>query len=409
MNPIHAVQRYIARVPGIGLTQVLPNTANYMVRSWLRSRQVPMFPDMPAARLSVGLAAKVALDEIVLGIMRSPRSHPHRADYTRVGTELHEALGMYEAKGWIADPASYHGFPPTLHPIERRGGSSRGVDYEHLSWESAYRPHPGEPGGERWHGHQANRTAHAYLVRSATPTDTWLVCVHGFGMGTPLTGFHAFRARKLAAEMHANLALPVLPMHGPRTESRLSGAEFMSFDMMHPVFGLSQATWDIRSLASWLKATEGATHLGLYGISLGAYTSGLVAGVDDRFDLVIAGIPASDLPQLYQHHSPTPLRRRALEYGMLGEVPAKIHRVVSPLAFEPQVVPERRFIYAALGDRMAPPAQAQQLWNHWGRPRIAWLDGAHVTSVMSSSVDAFVSEALVGSGFLATRARLEAV
>jgi hypothetical protein len=228
-------------------------------------------------------------------------------------------------------------------------------------------------------------------------------------MGTPLTDFHAFRAKRLAAELRANLALPVLPLHGLRKVSWMSGSNFMSFDLMHPVFGLSQATWDIRSLVSWLKTTEGATRVGLYGVSLGAYTSSLVAALDDSFDLVIAGIPASDFPQLFHHHSPTPLRRRALEYGMLGEVPAKVHRVVSPLAFEPRVPHERRFIYAALCDRMAPPAQAQQLWNHWGRPRIGWLEGAHVTSVMSSSVDAFVSEALIASGFSGTRSKLAAV
>jgi hypothetical protein len=160
---------------------------------------------------------------------------------------------------------------------------------------------------------------------------------------------------------------------------------------------------------SWLKKEEGASRLGLYGISLGAYASALTVGLDDRFQLVIAGIPASDFPRLFRHHSPTPLRQRALEYGMLGEVPALVHRVVSPLAFEPLVARERRFIYGALGDRMSTPGQAHELWNHWGRPRIEWLKGGHVMSAISSSVDVFVSEALVASKFVAPRAELAAV
>jgi hypothetical protein len=56
---------------------------------------------------------------------------------------------------------------------------------------------------------------------------------------------------------------------------------------------------------------------------------------------------------------------------------------------------------------MALPQQAHELWNHWGQPRIKWLNGAHVTSVISSSVDDFVAEALVDTGFLAPETELE--
>jgi hypothetical protein len=409
VNLLRSVQRFVARIPGIGLTLVVPNTATFLVRAWVRASRVPIHPDLPAAPLSLGMAAHVALDEMVLGIMRSPRNHPHRQDYTRVSGELRDALALYESKGWIEDPSSYHRVPPPLSVAARTSGSTRGVAFEHLAWESGYAPHPGEPGGERWQSHMNNLTSHAYLVRSPVPTDTWLVCVHGFGMGTTLTGFHAFRARKIAEKLGCNLAFPVLPMHGPRKDSRRSGTDFMSYDLMHQVFGLSQATWDVRSLVTWLQREEGAARFGLYGISLGAYAGSLIAGLDDGFDLIIAGIPASDFPRLFRHHSPTRLRRRALEHGMLGEVPAQVHRVVSPLVFEPRVAPERRFIYGALGDRMALPQQAHELWNHWDRPRIKWLNGAHVTSVISSSVDDFVAEALVDTGFLTSVTELAAV
>lgn len=358
-----------------------------------------MYPDIPAARVTVGTALQVALDETFLGVMRSPRRHPHRADYTRVGAELREALELYEANGWIGDPRAYHQVPAALVPIERVRAASRGVPYERVAWKSGFRPHPGEPGRERWQAHPGNQTAYAVLVRAEEPSAPWLICIHGFGMGMPLPDFHAFRAKRLATEIGCNLALPVLPMHGPRRESWLSGTEFMTFDLMHPLFGLSQAVYEIRALARWLQVDQGATRLGIYGVSLGAYTGSLLAGIDDCFDLIIAGIPASDLPRLFRHHSPAPLRRRALDYGMLGEVPNQVHRVVSPLAVEPFVPIDRRFVYAALGDRMSTAVQAHQLWNHWRRPRIEWLPGGHVGTIMSSTVDRFVTEALVGSGF----------
>jgi hypothetical protein len=401
MDLFRKARRFVARVPGIGLTMVVPNTISFLAGSWLRARRSPMYPDLPAARLSLDLAAKVALDEAVLGIMRSPRGYPRRADYLRVGGELRDALELYQSSDWLADPTRYHRSPPPPALTERSRGSVRGVPFEHLVWESGYEPHPGEPGGPRWQARVANRSAHAYLVRSAQPSQSWLVCIHGFGTGSPLMDFHAFRAKRLADELGCNLALPVLPMHGPRKQTFLSGADFMSFELMHPVFGLSQATWDVRSLVTWLEREEGARRVGVYGISLGAYAAALAAGLDPRFEMVIAGIPTSDFPRLFRHHSPRVLRRRALEHGMLGEVPALVHRVVSPMAFEPFPGPEKRFIYAALGDRMSTPWQAHELWNHWGRPRIEWLNGGHVTSVLSGSVDVFDTEALVASGLTA--------
>ena len=144
-------------------------------------------------------------------------------------------------------------------------------------------------------------------MRSATPCATWLVCLHGFGMGSPLTDFHAFRARKLANELGVNLAFPVLPMHGPRKASFMSGGDFMSFELMNPVFGVSQAAWDVRRLLAWLEAVEGADTFGLYGISLGGYITAVLVGLEERFDLAIAGIPATDFPKLMRHHSPPPL------------------------------------------------------------------------------------------------------
>src|SRR4051812_20147186 len=37
-----------------------------------------------------------------------------------------------------------------------------------------------------------------------------------------------------------------------------------------------------------------------------------------------------------------------------------------------------RMIIGGLGDRLAPPSQAEALWEHWGRPRIHWFPGNHV-------------------------------
>jgi hypothetical protein len=42
------------------------------------------------------------------------------------------------------------------------------------------------------------------------------------------------------------------------------------------------------------------------------------------------------------------------------------------------VVPhERRAIFAGVVDRVVPPVEANSLWRHWDRTRIAWYQGAH--------------------------------
>ena len=43
--------------------------------------------------------------------------------------------------------------------------------------------------------------------------------------------------------------------------------------------------------------------------------------------------------------------------------------MVSPLALEPRVAEERRYLYAAVADRLVPADQVYDLWRHWTSPR----------------------------------------
>ena len=58
---------------------------------------------------------------------------------------------------------------------------------------------------------------------------------------------------------------------------------------------------------------------------------------------------------------------------------------------------ERRFIFAAVADRIVPPEQARKLWEHWERPRIEWYQGAHITFRAHSSVRWLIEEGLRAS------------
>jgi hypothetical protein len=75
-----------------------------------------------------------------------------------------------------------------------------------------------------------------------------------------------------------------------------------------------------------------------------------------------------------------------------------VQSVVSPLVLSPKLPRERRFVFAGTGDRMSTSGQAQRLWEHWDRPRVAWYPGGHVGFWWAGAINRFVTEALVSSG-----------
>jgi hypothetical protein len=65
--------------------------------------------------------------------------------------------------------------------------------------------------------------------------------------------------------------------------------------------------------------------------------------------------------------------------GVDWEKVERILRVVSPLALQPLVSKERRFIFGGLRDRIVPRTQVRDLWNHWDRPKTLWYRGSHLS------------------------------
>ena len=55
-------------------------------------------------------------------------------------------------------------------------------------------------------------------------------------------------------------------------------------------------------------------------------------------------------------------------------------------------------LFAGVADRLVPPDQPRDLWRHWGRPRIVWYQGGHLTFWLHREVRALVGEALRSGG-----------
>jgi len=377
--------------PMIGLLALA--VASFVACGWSAQSGEPPVDRVPHPTLSLQLATKVAFDQLALASIITTRPGSLNPDMARTAREIREAREHFERSGWLEKPASYHETPPPLERPLLRWGRSLGHSFERLSFPSGYEPHPGDPGRERWLSYGLNREAHAIAMRHADAGRPWLVCIHGYGMGSAVTDLPAFQARRLHQELGLNLLFPVLPLHGPRARRMRSGDGFLSGDFLDSVHAEAQAMWDIRRMLGWLRS-DGATQIGVYGLSLGGYTASLLACLDRGLDCAIAGIPATDFARLVERLTPNRMLRELERLDFDWELLHDVLSVVSPLALSPLVPRERLSIFAATADHLVPADQVRDLWRHWNEPRIAWYAGSHVSFPYEPEVRFLIDDAL---------------
>ncbi|HKK03239.1 MAG TPA: alpha/beta hydrolase family protein [Gammaproteobacteria bacterium] len=348
-------------------------------------------PGREVPEMSVPLAAEIALDEAVLGSLTTVIGVYSRPVQPRVGVELVQTLEWLEDGGWLKSPASFHRAPPPIGPVSLASRRIAGLDCELMRFDSDFEPREDAPGRDRWLGYRNNRKSEVRVVRSPGSRD-WLVCVHGLAMGHAWLDMRAMGAAWLHSR-GVNLAFPVLPLHGPRANGKASGEGFLAGDVSNTLHALTQTAWDIRRLLAWLR-DEGAERVGITGLSLGGYSTALVASLEDNLECAIAGIPAAEFGELTCYHA----SGRALALAAQENItPERISRAlipVSPLAMTPRIAREQRFIYGALADRFVPPAQVDMLWRHWQEPEIEWYPGGHLGFRFHPPVRSFIDRAL---------------
>jgi hypothetical protein len=385
---------------GAGLLLVAVSAASFLAAGAHSVRLEPAVEGVPAPVPSLRLTAAVAADEALLAWMVAGISLPTRGEQVRVERELGAARGVFAAQGWLEKPEQYHPAPPPLAAPELRPARARGIDYEHLSFDSGYEPHPDEPGRERWLAYAKNRTAHAWVLRHRSSQRPWLVCLHGYVMGAPLLDLSLFPPAFFHHRLGLNLIYPTLPLHGLRSLGRRSGEGFFRADVMDTIHAEAQAMWDLRRCLSWVRAQTDRP-VGVFGISLGGYTAALLAGLDPDLACVIAGVPVSDFARIVFRHGPPLTLRSAREIGLLEERMREVKRVISPLDLAPRVPRERCFLFAGAADRIVPPDHVRDLWHHWREPAIAWYQGGHLTFRSEPGVRALVRRGLRESGLAA--------
>ena len=307
----------------------------------------------------------------------------HRAEAQRERDNIAFYVGLAKHK----DAAQSFPAPTTVPSVSSRAANpiaeyiARG-HVHNSSFASTFEPINPDM-RDKWKGLKRNNIVRFQHWRHDDGPRPTLCVIHGF-MGSPYLVNGLFFSLPWFYRSGYDVLLYTLPFHGRRAEnhSPFSGYGFFANGMTGFAEAMGQAVYDFRSILNWLQ-DKGVERIALTGISLGGYTSALVASADDRLEAVIPNVPlvtpASAFDDWWPASKVVQLARFAS--GMSREEAYSSFAYHSPLNYQPQVAKDRRLIITGLGDRLAPPDHAEALWKHWDRCALHWFPGNHVLHV----------------------------
>lgn len=251
--------------------------------------------------------------------------------------------------------------------------------------------------------HERNRFAHARYWRHHTGPRPTIVAIHGFSADLYALN-EWFFALPWLYRMGCDIVLLTLPFHGRRQEpgSPFSGHGFFAGGMAGINEAFAQGVCDFRSLMRFLREEHGATKVGVTGVSLGGYTSSLLASLEPSLHFAIPNVPLVSVFDVAMTWSPINLVLGPI-LRMKGITPAKARLMLaahSPLTLQPKLPRGRLFIIGGVGDRLAPPSHSVLLWEHWQRCRIHWFAGSHLLHLDKGAYLRQTGDFLRDTGFL---------
>jgi hypothetical protein len=306
--------------------------------------------------------------------------------HTRSGSERGN-LSFYAELAAEQDPAKSFPPPTVLPRVSSRPAGplaqwiARGT-VDNISFASSFTAiNPAMR--KQWSALESNNIVRAQHWRHDDGPRPTLCVIHGFMGSSYLLNGRAF-ALPWYYRAGYDVLMYTLPFHGRRAEklSPFSGFGYFASGLSGFAEAMAQAVHDFRSIVNYLRHT-GVDRVALTGISLGGYTSALLASVDDRLEAVIPNCPVVTPATMFDQWFPAnKLVGLGLRLSSIGhdELTAGLS-YHCPLNYQPLVPKDRRMIITGLGDRMAPPHQALMLWKHWDRCALRWFPGSHVLHV----------------------------
>ncbi len=303
-------------------------------------------------------------------IVNRTQSRAERLPHDERMRALDAIRDAYGAPEIWASPDAFFEPPAPIAPPLRRVRAMGGVEVYDARWPSKFEPFLPALRA-KYLSFEDNRTAHARLYVGERPRPA-IVMIHGYLAGQWAVEERAWPIRWLAERF--DLALPVLPFHalrGPR--NRRAPPPFPGTDPRVTNEGFRQAIFDLRTLVRFLRA-RGSPSVGVMGMSLGGYTTSLLATVERDLAFAVPIIPLASLADF------------ALEQGRLGtgdearlqhDALEEANRIVSPLARPSLVARGGVLVVAAESDRITPLGHAERLARHFDA-RVVRFPGGHL-------------------------------
>ncbi|HTS17970.1 MAG TPA: alpha/beta hydrolase family protein [Verrucomicrobiae bacterium] len=226
-----------------------------------------------------------------------------------------------------------------------------------------------------------NNTVHGRLYTGAgawqdKPT---VILLHGWNAQTAYRTLFPHIARRLVKH-GVNAAMFELPYHSRRKpRGRGAARNFLSGDLVHVAQAAHQSMADARALIAWLKE-QGSPRVGLWGISLGAWLSGLLACTEARVDFAVLMTPVVRMDRLIAEADfCAPIRRS------LGGAAIRLDSM-NLMSHRLRVPTEKILIVASEHDLFAPVETIEELCEAWGVTGIWRPRHGHISVLLSMPV-----------------------
>jgi pimeloyl-ACP methyl ester carboxylesterase len=295
-----------------------------------------------------------------------------------------EEVGVYKSMADTMDSRTFFKRPPggmevretapSWHHFKPEDGDCRGLEFD-----SPFVP-VNESLKQRYKNHSRNGVARAQHWRHHGAPRPTICVIHGF-----MADAYWMNSKLLELRWFYNkgydILLYTLPYHGKRQErlSPFSGHGYFSGGLCHLNEAIANSVYDFRIFLDYLESRS-AEQFGVTGISLGGYTSAILAAVDDRLAFAIPNVPVVSIVDILLEWAPASWIAKALMIANDMSICEARHQVAvhCPLTYKPLLPKERLMIVGGAGDRLAPPKHARLLWDHWDRCQIHWFPGNHV-------------------------------
>jgi pimeloyl-ACP methyl ester carboxylesterase len=228
--------------------------------------------------------------------------------------------------------------------------------------------------------HERNQTAWAQYWRHGDRPRPTICMVHGYVFDSYWVNSH-FMDMPWFYEQGYDVLLYTLPFHGYRQGflSPFPGHGYFAHGPLHINEVVAHAVHDFRVFVDWL-LEQGVPQVGVTGLSLGGYTTSLLACAEERLAFAVPVIPPASLVDVAFQWFPLGQLLRTMLWGVGISVQDSRHTlaVSSPLTWKPLLPRERLMLVAGMGDGLTYPKHAQLLAEHWGQPPLHWFPGGHL-------------------------------